>query len=562
VYELYFGTRSVVWSTGATTNAITINPVKDTTYSVTVSNGLKSCKDTVSFKVAIPIQVISGDTSALQASYNNTANTVDTTITVSYGSSIINARVTLSENQQAGDVLDIAGTLPSGVTKSYNSSTGVLTINGNFTSAQIEALFRKVTFATTAKTALVRKLSFSLGDAVPYSNDHFYEFVSSSAITWTAAKTAAAARSYYGKLGYLATATSPAENAYIFSKIVGDGWIGMSDDYQQINAAVGSTLYANQTAANSRWTWVTGPEAGQLISVGLTPNTVTQAGMYSNWAPNQPDGAGGTEHYGQLYAAVNGKWNDLPNTIGSFIVGYVVEYGGLPGDDCSNLTFTKKILTTNELPVVSTIANQTLCSGVTSAALGFTVSDVETSLSGIVVTATSSDQAIIPNSKVLLGGSKGNRTVTVTSLDSVSGSTIITLSVADTSGGITIKTFTVKVNRVPLITTTTPASRTDSGTVVLSANATAGTLNWYTIAVNGASIGTGANFTTPVIGITTTYYVDATDNGCTSPRIPVIATVDHTPVIVPNQVFTIDENKPNGTQLDSVHVTDADAGTV
>ncbi len=78
----------------------------------------------------------------------------------------------------------------------------------------------------------------------------------------------------------------------------------------------------------------------------------------------------------------------------------------------------------------------------------------------------------------------------------------------------------------PTITGTTPGSRCGEGTVTLGATASAGTINWYNTETDGESLGTGTSFTTPTISETTTYYVDATENSCTSAtRTAVTATV-------------------------------------
>ena len=88
------------------------------------------------------------------------------------------------------------------------------------------------------------------------------------------------------------------------------------------------------------------------------------------------------------------------------------------------------------------------------------------------------------------------------------------------------------VNALPSISATTPASRCGTGTVVLGATASAGTINWYAASTGGASLGTGTSFTTPSISTTTTYYVDATTNGCTTgTRTAVVATVNAIPTI-------------------------------
>jgi hypothetical protein len=91
-------------------------------------------------------------------------------------------------------------------------------------------------------------------------------------------------------------------------------------------------------------------------------------------------------------------------------------------------------------------------------------------------------------------------------------------------------TYTLTVNAVPTITGTTPGSRCGTGTVIIGATASAGTVNWYSASTGGGSIGTGNSFTTPVISASTTFYADATNNGCTTAgRTPVVATVLQVP---------------------------------
>ena len=90
----------------------------------------------------------------------------------------------------------------------------------------------------------------------------------------------------------------------------------------------------------------------------------------------------------------------------------------------------------------------------------------------------------------------------------------------------------VTVNAIPTITGTTPGSRCGTGVVTLGATASAGTINWYAAATGGISLGTGISYTTPSISATTTYYVDATNNGCTTlTRTAVTATVNTIPTI-------------------------------
>ena len=87
----------------------------------------------------------------------------------------------------------------------------------------------------------------------------------------------------------------------------------------------------------------------------------------------------------------------------------------------------------------------------------------------------------------------------------------------------------VTITSTPTVTGT-PATRCGTGTVVLGATASSGTINWYTGSTGGTPLVTATSYTTTSLSTTTTYYADATDNGCTStPRTAVVATVSNGP---------------------------------
>jgi len=62
-----------------------------------------------------------------------------------------------------------------------------------------------------------------------------------------------------------------------------------------------------------------------------------------------------------------------------------------------------------------------------------------------------------------------------------------------------------------------------------------GTINWFTTATGGNSIGTGLTFNTPLLSSNTTYYVQQTINGCISVRTPISVSVL---ALIPNPVST------------------------
>ena len=303
---------------------------------------------------------LGGTSSSLSATYN-TATVVDPNLTITANGNITGFRVQISQTYITGDVLDYTGTLPTGVTQSWNSTTGVLSFNGTTTAANWQTLLRTVRFKSTTTTcyANLRRVTFVAG-TVYYNplTSHFYEYVAGNT-TWTNAYTVSSAKSYFGRAGYLATILSEAENNFIWKLMSSDAWFGASDDYGYINTAKGSTVYANQAASEGKWHWVTGPEKGQNFSNGNTPSTTLVSGMYHKWAPGEPNGT--SEAFGQFYSSNNGQWNDLAN---STLGGYICEYGDMPGDLTSSITiFTRDISISNGSSGTISGGDINVCSG-------------------------------------------------------------------------------------------------------------------------------------------------------------------------------------------------------
>jgi PKD repeat protein len=91
--------------------------------------------------------------------------------------------------------------------------------------------------------------------------------------------------------------------------------------------------------------------------------------------------------------------------------------------------------------------------------------------------------------------------------------------------------ITAVVTATPTITSSTPASRCGTGSVALTATASAGNITWWTAATGGTNIGSGSTLNTPSIATNTTYYVQTTNNTCVSARTAVVATIDTLPTI-------------------------------
>jgi hypothetical protein len=91
---------------------------------------------------------VGGATSSLSTTYN-IATYVDPDLIITANGNITGFRVQISQTYTTGDVLDYTGTLPTGVTQSWNTTTGILSFNGTTTAANWQTLLRTVRFKST-----------------------------------------------------------------------------------------------------------------------------------------------------------------------------------------------------------------------------------------------------------------------------------------------------------------------------------------------------------------------------------------------------------------------------
>ena len=294
-----------------------------------------------------------GGTSSVNSISNNFATVVDAGLTISANGNITNFSVIITGSYTTGDLLNYTGTLPTGVTTpGFSAVTKSITFTGTTSAANWQTFLRTVRLQTTSATCFPesRQVTFVAGGAL-YNplNDHYYMLNPTNA-SWTDSKATASNTSFFGLQGYLATITSAAENSFISVMIGSNSWIGCSDNYLQINSAVGYILYANQAASEGYFYWVTGPEAGTQMRTG---NAVNQnnyhlgspiAGVYQNWRSQEPNDYNltnfGDEDYGHMYSGT-ADWNDFPN--GS-VLPAIFEFGGMPNDILnSTIKYTRNI---------------------------------------------------------------------------------------------------------------------------------------------------------------------------------------------------------------------------
>ena len=99
-------------------------------------------------------------------------------------------------------------------------------------------------------------------------------------------------------------------------------------------------------------------------------------------------------------------------------------------------------------PTISAIADQSTPEDTSTGALAFTVGDLEDAPGSLMVTATSSNQILVPNANLVLGGAGANRTIDITPAANQNGMTVVTLAVQDSAGNTTQTSFMVTVTSV------------------------------------------------------------------------------------------------------------------
>jgi len=100
---------------------------------------------------------------------------------------------------------------------------------------------------------------------------------------------------------------------------------------------------------------------------------------------------------------------------------------------------------TNTGPSISSIANQSADQD-TSLAIDFGVDDHESGPGSLMVAAAADGSALFPADGVVLSGSGGARTLTLTPLEAATGTASIGIQVTDPQGAVTTRNFSVAVN--------------------------------------------------------------------------------------------------------------------
>lgn len=99
------------------------------------------------------------------------------------------------------------------------------------------------------------------------------------------------------------------------------------------------------------------------------------------------------------------------------------------GEATGQQTFVLTVTNVNDAPTITTIGPQTINEDTSLAPVTFTVADVDDDVSALTVTATSSNQALVPNANLTLAATP--RSIAATPLANAFGTTTITVTVSD-----------------------------------------------------------------------------------------------------------------------------------
>jgi hypothetical protein len=207
---------------------------------------------------------------------------------------------------------------------------------------------------------------------------------------------------------------------------------------------------------------------------------------------------------------------------------------------------SSKIKLLNEAPFIDSLVltpRSTLCPHSSQVQLfsKFTLWDVNGDMLKIT-DISSSNQTVLADSNINYYSSfQSGKTqhFEVNSYQATAGTTTLTFYVTD---GFDTISFTKDLTFTTYsINSVTNGTNCGNGQVSISANSSTGSGDffWFDLPTGGSQLSVGASYITPMITSTTTYYVEATDNGCFANRVPVTAQIFPLPNVDAGAQLTI-----------------------
>ncbi len=206
--------------------------------------------------------------------------------------------------------------------------------------------------------------------------------------------------------------------------MVSDGTNSASDSFDlTVNVANTPPVISGVADQSINEDTVLGPIAFTVTDAELPAGSLVVSGGASNpgLVPtnNFLFGKGGSNRTVTLAPAANSN--------GTTIITLSVSDGTL----FTTTNFTLTVNAVNDRPTISHMPNRLTTTNFPTPALPLTITDVDTPLGSLTLTADSSNPALVPTNNIVFGGSGGNRTVTITPAGGLTGTSTITLTVSD-----------------------------------------------------------------------------------------------------------------------------------
>ena len=201
---------------------------------------------------------------------------------------------------------------------------------------------------------------------------------------------------------------------------------------------------------------------------------------------------------------------------------------------CSNTQTYLIEAASSSPPTISAISTQMACQASDLAAINITIGDVESAAATLLLSGSSSNTSLIPNSNITFGGTGADRTILLSPNSGINGSSTITITVTDGDGMTASSSFTYTVNPVGQVNQPLNQVVCNNGntTAVVFSTVNSGgttTYNWTcdTPSIGIAASGTGdiASFTAVNTGtapVTATIVVTPTFMGGAPPDRPAL----------------------------------------
>ena len=133
------------------------------------------------------------------------------------------------------------------------------------------------------------------------------------------------------------------------------------------------------------------------------------------------------------------------------IYSYRVKAHNEYGDSGYTNTAIGSVEDPNDAPTVSSLSNVSILEGGNSGTILFSIGDTETNAADLTVVASSSNQSLLADSGIVLGGSGSARSFDLDPVSGASGSSIVTISVSDGTRE-TSESFTLNVQSITVPT--------------------------------------------------------------------------------------------------------------